>query len=130
MPYYVANQAVLLRESLNVTTEDDLAGLKIGAQMGTTGAYYVEDNWEGGSIASYNSYPDLSAAILALNANTVNALVVDTPVAYRYANDTAYDYKVAFVIETNENYGIAIPKDSPGLKLVIDNILARAAIQW
>jgi len=124
IPYYTANQAVLVHESDNFSNEAALDGKKVGAQADTTGAYYVADHWvDNTTDVQFTPYPELSGAIMALDSGLVDAIVVDTPVANRYAGDTSYDFKVAFTIETNENYGIACPKDNPALKMVIDDIL-------
>ncbi len=126
IPYYVANQAVLVRDSANISNEGALDGKKVGAQADTTGAYYVADHWVDGDVnVDFTPYPEVSGAIMALDSSLVDAIVVDTPVANRYANDDSYDFKVGFTIETNESYGIACPKGNPALKMVIDNVLER-----
>lgn len=126
IPYYTANQAVLVHESANITYAADLDGLKVGAQADTTGAYYVSDHWvDNTTDVDFTPYPELSGAVLALDNDLVDAIVVDTPVANRYANDASYDFKVAFTIQTDENYGIACPKDNPALKYVIDNVIEK-----
>ena len=41
-PYFDANQAVVVRaDDASIKSEADLAGKKVGAQIGTTGAIYV-----------------------------------------------------------------------------------------
>jgi polar amino acid transport system substrate-binding protein len=53
-----------------------------------------------------------------------DAFIVDTPVANKYANDTNYHLKVAFVIYTLESYGILIPENEPELKAAMDAAIA------
>lgn len=121
IPYYVANQAVLVQNSSDIATLDDLNGTTIVTQTGTTGSWWVEDNL---SPDDQVNLADVPAAVLGVENGQYDAFVVDTPVANKYANDTNYDLKVAFVIYTLESYGILIPQDEPELKAAIDAAVA------
>ncbi|MCE5296056.1 MAG: transporter substrate-binding domain-containing protein [Euryarchaeota archaeon] len=120
-PYYIANQAVLVQDDSTVNSTDDLNGLNVGAQLGTTGNYWIEDELD--STTTVSTYPDIASAVIAVDTGIADAVVLDHPVAEKYANSTAYDLKVAFYIPTDEHYGIVIPKDNAGLKNVIDAII-------
>ena len=63
---------------------------------------------------------DVPAAVVGVENGLYDAFIVGTPVANKYANDTNYNLKVAFVIYTFESYGILIPEDEPELKAAID----------
>lgn len=119
VPYYVANQAVLVKESSTISKIDDLNGTKVIAQLGTTGEYWAEDNLD----ATLTLLADVPAAALTVENGQNDAFIVDTPVAYKYADDPSYDLKVAFVIETNENYGIMMPLNEPELEAAINQIV-------
>jgi len=121
IPYYVANQAVLVQNSSDIATLDDLNGTKIVTQTGTTGSWWVDDNLDPSEKVDL---ADVPAAVLGVENGQYNAFVVDTPVANKYANDTNYDLKVAFVIYTLESYGILIPQNEPELKAAIDAAVA------
>ncbi|HQN75660.1 MAG TPA: ABC transporter substrate-binding protein [Methanomassiliicoccales archaeon] len=121
IPYYVANQAVLVQNSSDIATLDDLNGTKIVTQTGTTGSWWVDDNLDPSEKVDL---ADVPAAVLGVENGQYNAFVVDTPVANKYANDTNYDLKVAFVIYTLESYGILIPQNEPELKEAIDAAVA------
>ncbi|HSV42642.1 MAG TPA: ABC transporter substrate-binding protein [Methanomassiliicoccales archaeon] len=126
-PYYVANQAVLVRESSTISTLYDLNGTKIITQTGTTGQYWVEDNLVAtGAISAsqHTKFSDVPAAVLTVENNQQDAFIVDTPVAWKYANDTNYNLKVAFIIFTLEEYGILLPSEEPELKAAVDAALA------
>jgi len=118
-PYYVADQAVLVKDSSTVTSPYELNGTTVGAQDSTTGAFWTEENLDCDGI----TYPDISGAVAALDGGIVDAVILDTPVADRYAADTHYSFKVAAVIHTNEQYGIVMPKDNPSLKHTIDTLI-------
>ncbi len=126
-PYYIANQAVLVQDGSTIAEISDLNGTKLVVQAGTTGQYWVDDNLVGTGAVDENdvSYlTDVPAAVLTVDNGQNDAFIVDTPVADKYSSDTNYDLKVAFVIETNENYGIMIPQDEPELKAAINAIIA------
>lgn len=120
-PYYVANQAVLVQNSSDISDLDDLNGTKLVTQTGTTGQWWVDENL---SPESNTPLSDVPAAVLGVNNGQYDAFIVDTPVANKYSNDTSYDLKVAFVIHTLESYGILIPQDEPELKIAIDSAIA------
>jgi ABC-type amino acid transport substrate-binding protein len=126
-PYYIANQGVLVRQSSTIDDIDSLNGTKVVVQASTTGQYWADDNLlDTGRIdaSDYAMFGDVPAAALTVENGQNDAFIVDTPVAYGYANDTAFDLKVGFIIETNENYGIMIPQGEPELKAAINAILA------
>jgi polar amino acid transport system substrate-binding protein len=120
VPYYVANQAVLVQNSSDIADLDDLNGTELVTQTGTTGQWWVDENL---SPESNTPLSDVPAAVLGVNNGQYDAFIVDTPVANKYSNDTSYDLKVAFVIYTLESYGILIPEDEPELKAAIDIVI-------
>ncbi|TFG56811.1 MAG: amino acid ABC transporter substrate-binding protein [Methanomassiliicoccus sp.] len=117
LPYYVANQAVLVHESSTIADLDDLNDSELVSQLGTTGQWWVDEN-----LSPQSNIPldDVPAAVVGVENGLYDAFIVDTPVANKYANDTNYNLKVAFVIYTFESYGILIPEDEPELKAAID----------
>lgn len=116
-PYYVANQAVLVKNSSTIATFDDLNNSDLATQTGTTGQWWVEENL---SPASHVNLADVPATVLGVENGQYDAFIVDTPVADKYSSDTSYNLKVAFVIYTLESYGILIPDGEPELKAAID----------
>ncbi|HUW42570.1 MAG TPA: basic amino acid ABC transporter substrate-binding protein [Rectinemataceae bacterium] len=115
VPYYTSNQAILVKSdsTLQISSLDDLAKLKVGCQNGTTGQIYMDDNLvKPGKMKadSLIKFPTNIEAIAALNNGTIDALIIDDPVAAGYQK--MQPVKKAFVITTDENYGIAFPKGS------------------
>ena len=62
-------------DDASIKSEADLAGKKIGAQIGTTGAIYVTDKLKDAELKQYDT-PDLAMMDL-LNKN-IDAVIVDT----------------------------------------------------
>lgn len=120
-PYYVADQAVLVHDGSSIASTDDLNGTKVSAQLGTTGSYWIKDNLAATGV----DFDTIISAVLVVENQQENfkACILDTPVADRYAADPNYHLKVAFVIPTNEQYGIACPKGQAELVSAINDAI-------
>ena len=141
-PYYDANQAVLIHDSSTIADIDDLNGTTVGSQLGTTGAMWVQDNLvDTGrtAAANVNEYDTIISAVLVVENQQKDVVVLDTPVANKYANDPNYNLKVGFVIPTDEHYGIVVPKNETALLTAInvaidemkaDGSLAQIIAKW
>ncbi|TYL39650.1 basic amino acid ABC transporter substrate-binding protein [Natronococcus pandeyae] len=105
-PYYSADQSVLVQTGGDVQAEEleDLEGLEVGAQSGTTGEGIVDE--ELGDAVDYTSYDNYVLAVEELERGTLDAIVIDEPVGDSFAGDR--DVEVAFTFETGEEYGFAI----------------------
>jgi ABC-type amino acid transport substrate-binding protein len=126
-PYYVSNQGVLVKSGSDIHSISDLNGKKIGCQMSTTGAIWVDEHLvQTGNVSAndFIQYNDIPSAIASLDQGTVDAVVCDTPVARNYEKDTNFDFRVAVVITTNEEYGIEIAKGNLALNYAINLIIA------
>jgi glutamine transport system substrate-binding protein len=110
-PYYLSEQAILVKEGGSIDTVEALKGATIGVQKGTTGEAFVEEKGEAGEIRSYPTGPD---AVNALNAGTVEAVVIDIPVAEQAVKETA-GLEISAAIPTEEEYGIAVAKGNTEL---------------
>ncbi|NCA66765.1 MAG: transporter substrate-binding domain-containing protein [Clostridia bacterium] len=146
--YYTSIQYVIVEKGtllVNTANDDEqcfywsqLAGLKIGVQLDTTGNIYVQgeiDGWEEGvdgeltdTDAECTAYDDAQLAYAALKAGQIDCVVVDElPAKYLIKNDTAnyeayalyYDADTA----TSEEYGIAVNKNQQELLAAINKVL-------
>jgi len=82
-PYYTSNQAVVGFDdspAVGATTVSELQGLKFGAQSGTTSLGFIQDVIQPDQEPFV--YNDNAAAKAALEANQVDALVLDLPTAF------------------------------------------------
>ncbi len=119
--YINAGQVLIVRQSTtNVTTLSDMAGMEVGAQIGTTGSFEVE-KVQGVVLRTYD---ELGLAIEDLANGGIDGVVADTPIAADYVlqNDK---YKSILMIVgepfTDELYGVAVKK---GNKEILDQINA------
>ncbi|WP_022770226.1 basic amino acid ABC transporter substrate-binding protein [Butyrivibrio sp. NC2007] len=112
--YYEAVQDVIVAKGSNIATADDLKGLKIGVQLGTTGEF-IADEIEGAEVAAYNKAVD---AVNDLNNGRVDCVIVDKNPAEVFG--AQFPDQVDVLPGTNfdfepENYAIALPKGNTEL---------------
>jgi polar amino acid transport system substrate-binding protein len=126
-PYYLpsAQSIVVTKGNSDLKTDKDLEGLVVGVQQGTTGEEYVEEEIKTKELRTFPQGPD---TIPALKAGTIDAVVIDRPVAENIiAADS--DLEISGGIETEEQYGFVVQQDdeelleelNEGLKEVIDS---------
>ena len=119
-PYYLSEQAILVKEGSSITGLADLKGLTVGAQQGTTGLELGKEKAEAGELRPYPEGPD---AINALKAGTVEAVIIDAPVAANAVEESG-GVEVAEKVPTEETYGIAVAPESTELLEQINEGLA------
>ena len=122
-PYFLSNQAVVIRKDSGLNIVTALAGQgankAVGAQNSTTGLWWGEDNLSafGVTINGYETYP---AAVLDLVNGRIDAVIQDEPASK--ASIAAYPdlLTVAGVINTYEYFGFLVADGDPdGLLLRI-----------
>src|ERR1700755_1355291 len=77
-PYYLSEQAILVKEGSDITGLTDLEGKVVAAQQGTTG---LELGKEKANATELRPFPEGPDAINALKAGTVEAVHLGAPVA-------------------------------------------------
>lgn len=126
-PYYLpsAQSIIVKKGNSDLKKDKDLEGLVVGVQQGTTGQEYVEEEIETKELRTYPQGPD---TIPALKAGTIDAVVIDRPVAENIiAADSGLE--ISGGIETEEQYGFVVQQGdedllnelNDGLKEVIDS---------
>jgi ABC-type amino acid transport substrate-binding protein len=110
-PYYFSEQAIVVKEGSPIDSVEALDGKTIGVQQGTTGQEFVEEKVNAGEIRSFPQGPD---TISALKAGTVEAAVLDIPVA---ENGVAASegIEVSSAIPTEEDYGFVVAQGNEEL---------------
>jgi polar amino acid transport system substrate-binding protein len=103
-PYYLSEQAVLVKEGSDVKSLEDLEGKTVGVQQGTTGQELAKEELGGSEIRPYPEGPD---AVTALKNGTVEGVVIDAPVAQN-AVEKSGGIEIAEKVPTEETYGIAV----------------------
>ena len=115
-PYFLSNQAVVIRKDSGLNIVTALAGqgpnLAVGAQNSTTGLWWGEDNLAafGVEIRGYETYP---AAVLDLVNGRLDAVIQDEPASI--ASITAYPdvLTIAGIINTYEYFGFLVAEGDP-----------------
>jgi polar amino acid transport system substrate-binding protein len=119
-PYYLTPQSLLVTPGSDVRTVDDLAGTTVGAQDGTTGEFYANDETEASEVRGFPEGPD---AINALRGGQVDAVIIDFAVA-QDAVQKQGGIEIAQKIVTNELYGFPVAEDNDALREEVNRALA------
>jgi polar amino acid transport system substrate-binding protein len=126
-PYYLpsAQSIVVKKGNSDLKTDKDLEGLIVGVQQGTTGEEYVEEEIDTKELRTYPQGPD---TVPALKAGTIDAIVIDRPVAEKIIEADS-GLEISGGIETEEQYGFVVQQGdeelldelNEGLEEVIDS---------
>lgn len=108
--YYDSQQSLLVPADSDIAGIDDLDGVKVGVQQGTTGKAYAEENADGAQIVTFPSDAEMFQAI---KAGQVEALLQDLPVNLDHTSDD--EFEVVETYETDESYGLAMKKGNTQL---------------
>jgi ABC-type amino acid transport substrate-binding protein len=121
-PYYQANQSLIVAAGSDIATTEDLGGATVGAQDGTTGEEYANDETPAANVRGFPEGPD---AINALRAGQVDAVIIDQPVAVDAIESLAGgEIEAAQEIVTSELYGIPFAPDNDALREAVNEALA------
>jgi ABC-type amino acid transport substrate-binding protein len=110
-PYYLSEQAVLVKEGSDIKSLEDADGKTVAAQQGTTGLELAKEKLGGSEVRPYPEGPD---AVNALKAGTVEAVIIDAPVAQN-AVEKSGGVEIAEKVPTEEEYGIAVAQGETDL---------------
>jgi len=123
-PYFYANQRIAVLESRadEIQDVDDLAGLKVAVQAGTTGDIYASENIPGVQMLRYD---EITLAFQALASGDADAIVNDGPVS---ADIIEKNPELGAVLVgpplSEEYYGIAVQPTRPELLDAVNQALA------
>jgi len=112
--YWTSDQAVVVRaeSGLNIVTALS-GGAKVGAQRGTTGAAWVEDNLIAKGVrvtlVLYETYPE---AVLDLLAGRLHAVLQDEAPSQQAVRAYA-ELTIVGIIKTYEEYGFLVARGDP-----------------
>jgi polar amino acid transport system substrate-binding protein len=117
--YYFVNQAVVANKdtpAAEATTLTALKELRLGAQVGTTSFATITDVIDPNADPSV--YDTNDAAIAALDAEQIDAIVVDLPTAFFVTAAQMDNGVIVGQIEQSEDadaeyFSVVLPKDSP-----------------
>jgi len=108
-PYYVTGQQLLVREAdkEEITSPDDLKGVKVCSVEGSTSLTRVEDEY-GAEAVPLGTY---SECVENLENETVDVVTTDGAILLGYAADDPDNLEVVGPIFSEERYGIGFQKD-------------------
>jgi polar amino acid transport system substrate-binding protein len=114
-PYINIGQIMVVPKTVkNVKALSDMKGKKVGAQIGTTGAFEIKKV----SGVELKTYDEVGLAFEDMAAGRISGVVCDEPTAANYALQRA-EYKEKFQIVgetfTKESYGIVVKKGNKEL---------------
>jgi polar amino acid transport system substrate-binding protein len=124
-PYVNAGQVIIApKAAKGISKPADLAGKKVGVQIGTTGDLAVAKI----AKAAKKTYDEIGLAVEDLSIGRLDAVVVDSPIAANYVlQNEKYKAKLQIVGApfTAEYYGIAVKKgDAKALDLINKGLAA------
>ena len=119
-PYFESEQSLLVPSDGDVQSIDDLTSdTVVGAQDGTTGETYAEENSE----AEVRPFQEIDDAYNALAGGQVDAVMNDVDPNNTAAEDNP-DLEVVETYPTGEQYGIVFPEGSDALLEAVNEALA------
>src|SRR4051794_16292463 len=123
VPYFKADQGLLVNKGTTVTSWDDVKKLTVGVQASTTAEFDVTSGEvPGWKLDKVKSFPDLASAYAALSAGTVDAVMIDTPINLGQAAQSGGKEEVVAQFKTGEAYGAIFGKGN-GKKEIFDPII-------
>ena len=120
--YINAGLIVVIKKDSGYATTDDLNGKIIGVQMGTTSDFAAESITGQANVAQYKTFLN---AIMDLQGNKVDAVIVDKPVGMAILASLADEtLEIVDMGLQADWYGIEVNKENPELLEKINAALA------
>lgn len=120
--YINAGLIVVIKKDSGYATTEDLKGKLIGVQMGTTSDFAAEEITGQANVAQYKTFLN---AIMDLQGNKVDAVIVDKPVGLAIlASLKDENLEIVDMGLQADWYGIEVNKDNPELLEKINAALA------
>lgn len=130
-PYFKGAQSLVIPENSDIRTLEDLSSKVVGAQTGSTGYLYIEDENNSGLLSEQpcdlRAYQTPTDAMMALCDGKLDAVVVDDVVADQLVNNQAGMISIPLVAadgtRAEESYAIAIAKGNEDLLAIVNEVL-------
>jgi polar amino acid transport system substrate-binding protein len=122
--YYQAKTVLLVKNTSNINSLDQLGALKLGAQLGT-----IQEGFASDLISNQNNLKalaSLTTLVLDLKNNNIDAILVEEPVANSIAKNNS-DLKVisSLSFADDDGYAFASKKDANELISFINEIISK-----
>jgi ABC-type amino acid transport substrate-binding protein len=112
-PYFNADQALLVESGSRIKTAGDLSEATVGVQAGSTGQLKGEDLHDDGQVGEVRPYRTIGEAFADLRTGEIEGVIYDLSAAHKKVTENEGEIRYVESIPTGEQYGIALPKDSP-----------------
>jgi len=123
VPYFKADQGLLVKAGTKVASWDDVKKLTVGVQSTTTAEYYYGSGEVAATkLPNVKVFPDLATAYQALTGGQVDGVIIDTPINLGQASQSGGKLEVVAQFKTGEEYGAIFGKGN-GKKAILDPII-------
>ncbi len=112
-PYYNVDEALVVQSGSEIESTGDLAEETLGVQLGTMGQAEAGELLNAGDVEEVKPYRTIEKAFAELKNGVVGGVIYDLPAAQREADESGGELELVEVVPTGEQYGIALPKESP-----------------
>ena len=109
--YFSSDQGVMVRRGTRVPDLAAARALQWGVQASTTGQTFVEERIK--PAKETRVYSETTQAFTALQANQVDAVLLDTAIVLGQASQPNSPFEVVGQFRAGESYGGVLPKGSP-----------------
>ena len=142
IPYTTSKQFIIVKSDSAIASYEDLAGKKIGVQLGTSSDFIITDAINGyeddngnhgagdfeGTGATVSTYANPNLAAVNLEGDKLDAVVTDKLPAELIVNNSNGAYKCFELVYpdgslTDETYGLCVAKGNTELLEVINKVL-------
>ncbi|MBE6606834.1 MAG: transporter substrate-binding domain-containing protein [Ruminococcaceae bacterium] len=121
LSYATGVQSVIVGANSEIASIDDLAGKKIGVQLGTTGDIYASGDYGEENVTKYGKGAD---AVIALKGGDVDAVIIDNEPAKAFVAENE-GLKILDTEYAVEDYAIAVNKGNTELLNKINTALEK-----
>jgi ABC-type amino acid transport substrate-binding protein len=124
-PYIDSDQSLTVKKDSGIKSTADLKDKVVGAQTGTTGEKWAQENLVVKNVisaASMKSFPTATEAFTALEAGQIQGIINDYPVSAYIVKDKP-DLALVEKISTSEKYGFAFRKADTKLVAAVNKAL-------
>jgi polar amino acid transport system substrate-binding protein len=121
-PYGIFHEGILMRRGEAVPDPSGLAGKRIAA-IRASANYDLASSFDGAEVIEFESEHVYEDMLAALRSGRVDA-VCDDDVVFVPLGESDPDFELAFVVKTNNRWGIGVAKDRPDVLATLDGALA------
>jgi polar amino acid transport system substrate-binding protein len=120
VPYFSSDQGVMVRKGTKVPDLAAAKALQWGVQASTTGQSFVDEQIK--PAKETRVYSETTQAFTALQANQIDAVLLDTSIVLGQAAEPGSPFEVVAQFKAGESYGGILPKGSPNREEIDEHL--------